>query len=460
MPMRSKEREYAWSLPATAACLLLIGTSAAGAPALQDLAAGVKIDPSQISVSGISSGGFMAHQFHVAHSEHIMGAGIVAGGPYYCAQGTILGAVTKCSQFVMLQCKGLGLDANWCRKTDLSPHDQAEIADAAKSSFDEAKKQEAAGAINRLANLTDDKVYLFSGTYDGIVPQGVMDALYHFYSDTDKASLETGNIHYSRTFPAPHTMVRDGFDKPGGGVVGTCAAASASLKGNSFLDDCESVAKREQKSSSCVCPTRAVSGSSTAAVTNCPPSDRLAVCKDLQDVDLAGAILSRIYGGQALKAGRVAAPEAEVRAFDQRRVFSKLSGAPANALQNASMAREGYIFIPKTCKDGRSCKLHVAFHGCLQGGKTDRRSGHSGNLYSKFAGYNEWAKANDIIVLYPQVEARSASGPLNPQGCWDWWGQNYTHEGYHTQHGPQIRAVAQMINILAGEQPLLDVPAE
>ena len=374
-----------------------------------------------------------------------------------------MGAVTKCSQFVMIECQGLGLDANWCRKTDLSPHDRAEIADAAKASFGEAKKQEAAGTINGLANLKDDKVYLFSGTYDGIVPQGVMDALYHFYSDADKASLESANIHYSRSFPAPHTMVRDGFDKPSGGVVGSCAPAAPSFKGNSFIDDCEYVAKREQKSSSCDCTNRTLTGSSAAGAvteTACPPTDHQAVCKDLQDVDLAGAILSRIYGGQALKGGRVAVSEDGVQAFDQRKVFSKLSGAPANALQNASMAKEGYIFIPKNCKDGRSCKLHVAFHGCLQGGKTDRRPGHSGNLYSKFAGYNEWAKANGIIVLYPQVEARSASGPLNPQGCWDWWGQNYTHEGYHTQHGTQIRAVAQMIDILAGEQQLLDVPAE
>ena len=49
----------------------------------------LKIDRTRISVSGISSGAFMAHQFHVAHSAHIMGVGIVAGGPYYCAEGNI-----------------------------------------------------------------------------------------------------------------------------------------------------------------------------------------------------------------------------------------------------------------------------------------------------------------------------------------------------------------------------------
>src|SRR5512132_772362 len=64
----------------------------------------LNIDKAQISVSGISSGGFMAHQFHVAHSSNVMGAGIVAGGPYYCAEGSIAHAVTKCSKFIALEC--------------------------------------------------------------------------------------------------------------------------------------------------------------------------------------------------------------------------------------------------------------------------------------------------------------------------------------------------------------------
>ena len=33
------------------------------------------------SVSGLSSGAFMASQFHIAHSRIVVGAGIVAGGP-------------------------------------------------------------------------------------------------------------------------------------------------------------------------------------------------------------------------------------------------------------------------------------------------------------------------------------------------------------------------------------------
>merc|ERR1719498_1551259 len=38
-----------------------------------------------ITVSGISSGAYMAHQIHIAFSKVTHGAGIVAGGPYFCA---------------------------------------------------------------------------------------------------------------------------------------------------------------------------------------------------------------------------------------------------------------------------------------------------------------------------------------------------------------------------------------
>ena len=43
-------------------------------------------DLAATSVSGLSSGAFMAGQIEVAHSKDIVGAGIVAGGPYACAE--------------------------------------------------------------------------------------------------------------------------------------------------------------------------------------------------------------------------------------------------------------------------------------------------------------------------------------------------------------------------------------
>lgn len=42
-------------------------------------------DPTQTTISGFSSGGFMVSQMLVAHSSVIKGAGIFAGGPDGCA---------------------------------------------------------------------------------------------------------------------------------------------------------------------------------------------------------------------------------------------------------------------------------------------------------------------------------------------------------------------------------------
>ena len=49
-----------------------------------------------VTVSGMSSGGYMATQFHVAHSDWVKGAGILAAGPYYCAKGDITTALAQC----------------------------------------------------------------------------------------------------------------------------------------------------------------------------------------------------------------------------------------------------------------------------------------------------------------------------------------------------------------------------
>ncbi len=55
------------------------------------------VDPAQTSISGLSSGAFMAAQMHVAYSATFKaGAGIVAGGPFYCAQGSVVTATGPC----------------------------------------------------------------------------------------------------------------------------------------------------------------------------------------------------------------------------------------------------------------------------------------------------------------------------------------------------------------------------
>jgi poly(3-hydroxybutyrate) depolymerase len=52
----------------------------------QPLQSDLRLDPASATVSGLSSGGFFAHQFHVAFSRTVVGAAILAGGPYGCVE--------------------------------------------------------------------------------------------------------------------------------------------------------------------------------------------------------------------------------------------------------------------------------------------------------------------------------------------------------------------------------------
>ena len=82
------------SLFARVAGCLLIGAVAGMASTplraetadLKALATPLNIDPRSVSVSGVSAGASMAQQFQIVYSQWIIGAGIIAGGPYGCAQ--------------------------------------------------------------------------------------------------------------------------------------------------------------------------------------------------------------------------------------------------------------------------------------------------------------------------------------------------------------------------------------
>src|SRR5689334_25167617 len=83
---RVHHKSSAWTwMPASAArgvlwlLLACAMRSALGAPSAEHLPA-FAANVSAISVSGVSSGGYMAVQFHVAHSAIVRGAGVLAAG--------------------------------------------------------------------------------------------------------------------------------------------------------------------------------------------------------------------------------------------------------------------------------------------------------------------------------------------------------------------------------------------
>ena len=128
----------------------------------------------QTSVSGLSSGAYMAGQLEIAHSKDIVGAGIVAGGPFACAE-TESSRLFPYGPVVMWQNATQAVNA--CMKDSWGAPDADRLAKRAKELADEGK-------IDPLSGLADDKVYLFSGNEDQTVVRPVVEAAKRFYAAT------------------------------------------------------------------------------------------------------------------------------------------------------------------------------------------------------------------------------------------------------------------------------------
>ena len=133
-----------------AACGGESGDSPAAAPAA-GFDAALK---SRISVSGVSAGGFMAVQSHVALADRIGGVGVVAAGPYHCAQGDVQTALSRCMT-------GEGLT--------VEPLVQF------------TKEAAAAGEVAPVAELESARVWVFHSPADSVVAPAAGRALADYY---------------------------------------------------------------------------------------------------------------------------------------------------------------------------------------------------------------------------------------------------------------------------------------
>ncbi len=300
----------------------------------------LNIDKSQTTVSGISSGGYMAVQLHVAYSSRFAkGAAVIAGGPFDCAEGAVLSAVTRC----------LG-------KSAIPVDDLIKITDQwAKD-----------GVIDATSNLAASRAYIFSAANDSVVNPSTSAALQSYYQHY----LPKANITYKADVAGEHAFLTDDHGN------------SCMTKAAPFINNCQ--------------------------------------------FDLAGALLQNLYGTlKPRKDGELAGKLVE---FDQT-AYGAGHGLGAS----------GWVYVPKSCAAGASCRVHVALHGCKQNG-TD-----VGEEFVRFAGYNRWADSNDIVVLYPQT----GKGAVN--SCWDWWG--YDDAGYAKKIAPQMSAIIAMLDAMKPASP-------
>ncbi len=305
-------------------------------------AAQFTLDTQKIAVSGLSSGGYMANQFHLAHSKWVDKVGIIAAGPYYCANNSIKEALEKC-----VTKRSIDIDKNLTIQAELY-----------------SKNAE----IDPLEEVSNSKVWILRGKKDKTIASEVTDALFTQYQNW----LGQEQLRYINDRPFGHNF--------------------PTLENGK---ECEE--------------------STSPFIGNC-------------NYDAAGEMLNFLYGPLL---PRTSQATGELISVDQQ----QLGGSAAK-----SLAKEGYVYIPKTCQQGEICQVHINFHGCQQNQET------IGLTYITENGLNNWADSNQLVIVYPQTK-NSMFMPLNPKGCWDWWG--YTGSAYATKAGSQIMAVKNIVNSLS-----------
>jgi hypothetical protein len=176
----------------TLALLLVVAMTATADPL-----PALHIDRGRITVSGLSSGGNMAHQLHIAYSELFSGAAIIAGSPFGCAQGSLTTAFARC-----VSTTGGGLKPG--------------------EFVDEIRKAAGQGLLADPRNLSNDRVWLFHGALDKAVAADLSVTLQGVY----RAFMPESSIVYVSDIPAAHNFPTR--------VAGHACGASESP----FLGDC------------------------------------------------------------------------------------------------------------------------------------------------------------------------------------------------------------------------------
>jgi len=342
--------------PVRVACVLLAAGVLAACGGQEDAAsrggrlAALPLAADSVTVSGISAGGNMAVQFHVAHSSLVRGAGVLAAGPYYCAENSLRLALGRCMQ----------------------GDEQIPVDELATITSQLALEE----AIDPIAELADDRVWIFHGGADPVIARAVVDATEAYYATL----VDPRGIQRVELEQAGHT-----FPATGSGLQACDQTATP------FIGEC--------------------------------------------GLDGARQMLEHLYGPFATAPAAVA--PGTLQPFSQAEY--------AQAAVASSLAARGWLYVPAACNGpgaaGR-CRLHVAFHGCKQG------QSYVQDAFARRAGYLAAADAGSIVVLFPQIEP--SYQPLNPNGCWDWWG--YSGEAYATRLGPQIVAIKAMVDDLLGVQ--------
>jgi poly(3-hydroxybutyrate) depolymerase len=152
----------------------------------------LNVDKNQTTVSGLSSGGFMANQLGYAHSATFKGVGVFAAGPYMCAGHSNYTACMYNATITSGMLNTMQADLNNWSGTSIDP----------------------------LANVASQKVYLFVGTSDYTVGPNPMNAANTQYANN---GVTAANKVYVQRSGTAHVFPTD-FDATGNNSCGSSAS--------------------------------------------------------------------------------------------------------------------------------------------------------------------------------------------------------------------------------------------
>lgn len=175
------------------AALFFAPVMAAAAPPL----GAYNADITESSISGISSGAFMAVQFGVAWSSIIKGVGVIAGGPYDCAQGN---AIDGLSSNIVPALTATGP----CMRGPPPPLGPL---------FAKTDEWARSGDIDDPHNIVHQRLYVFAGYNDTVVNPKVGAGAYRFYLHY-LGGRDPGNLFFQDAIGAGHSQVTITYGLP------------------------------------------------------------------------------------------------------------------------------------------------------------------------------------------------------------------------------------------------------
>ena len=334
------------------------------------------------SVSGLSSGAFMTVQLHLARSASFSGAGIIAGGPFRCAQ------TYSSRQAVAAEDAYIENSLYICMSplTAYTAHNPQTLVDMTRATARD-------GLIDDLANVVDDRLYIFTGSRDEVVYSDVVAKTRQFY---EMLGVKAANIAYHDNVPAGHSIITNNPED-------------------------------------------------SALAANRPPYINNGGFMQSHQ------ILGHIYEGLKPPAERLAG---QLLRFEQAEFLGDdikwASMSQFGYVYIPSKVLAGEVKQPRVHIALHGCKQGYNYTDFVNGRADTANRPPYGNRYVTSTGYNEIAESNDIIVLYPQAEGTDNGQIQNPDGCWDWWGYSCKNAQalYYSRDAVQIKAIHAMLDRL------------